>query len=88
MYALVYLPFLINIILLIPRRRKVTVRLGLISSVLGSIWPLFGLSTSLAIGMKPTTTRLGTDWGTVRTALGMLVFLWVTFVIMLRKQPK
>ena len=83
---LMYVPFLVNLVLLFVPKFTGKIVIGLISSILGSIVPLvIGAIALSGTGIGFGNPHIGTDWGTVRICAVMLAFLWVTFFIMVRR---
>ena len=81
-----YLPFLINLILLFVKKSKAVIAVMLISTILGSLFPGFGLLFSLSgkeIGFG--NPDIGIDWGFVLFFLAELLFLWKTLIFRIVK---
>jgi hypothetical protein len=82
---LMYIPFVVNLVLLFVPKFTGKIVIGLISSILGSIAPvIIGAIALSGHGIGFGNPYIGIDWSVVRISAAMLAFLWVTFFIMVR----
>ena len=82
MYSfIVFLPFIINIVLLFLPKSTTVIIIGLISTILGSVYPAFGLLIGLdGHGIGFGNPPMETDWGFIMIVAAERLFLWGTFI--------